>query len=73
MAGFFDDVAAAEAIRFDAPSSKAGKPFVLWLCMQVPHMDGKHMRLAKQEYLAKHDADKMPLPRTWNDDLEEKP
>ncbi|QDT10929.1 sulfatase-like hydrolase/transferase [Stieleria marina] len=73
MPGFVDDVAADESSRFIDQATQAGKPFVLWFCTQVPHMDSKFTWPAKQEYLAKYNADKMPLPKTWNDDLAGKP
>lgn len=73
MPGFVDDVAADESIRFIDQSTKSGKPFVLWLCTQVPHMDSKHTWPARQEYLARYDADELPLPETWDDDLDGKP
>lgn len=73
MPGFVDDVAASESIRFIRESAHADKPFVLWMCTQVPHMDGKHTWPAKQEYLDRYDVDEIPLPETWNDDLNGKP
>lgn len=73
MSGFVDDVAADESIRFIRESSRTGKPFALWMCTQVPHMDGKATWPAKQEFLDRHKVDEMPLPETWNDDLDGKP
>lgn len=73
MPGFVDDVAVDEAIRFMDQSTEMGKPFVLWLCTQVPHMDHKHTWPAKQELIDRYDVHKMPLPETWNDDLSGKP
>ena len=73
MPGFVDDVAADESIRFIRQSIDASKPFVLWMCTQVPHMDSKHTWPAKQEYLDRYKVDEMPLPRTWNDALDGKP
>ncbi|WP_146389853.1 sulfatase-like hydrolase/transferase [Allorhodopirellula solitaria] len=73
MPGFVDDVAADESIRFIDQSLQAGKPFVLWMCTQVPHMDSKHTWPAKQEYLANYKTEEMPLPETWDDDLAGKP
>lgn len=73
MPGFVDDVAADEAIRFMDQSTSDKKPFLLWLCTQVPHMDHKFTWPAKPEYLANFDVSEMPLPQTWNDDLKGKP
>ena len=73
MPGFVDDVTADESIRFIRQATDADKPFVLWMCTQVPHMDNKHSWPARQEYLDHHNVDEMPLPETWNDDLDGKP
>ncbi|MBB3209307.1 arylsulfatase A-like enzyme [Rhodopirellula rubra] len=73
MPGFVDDVTAAESIRFMQRSVVDEKPFALWMCTQVPHMDHKHTWPAEQKYLDAHDAEAMPLPKTWNDDLSGKP
>ncbi|TWT84389.1 Choline-sulfatase [Planctomycetes bacterium CA13] len=73
MPGFVDDVTADESIRFIRQSVDADNPFVLWMCTQVPHMDSKHTWPAKQAYLDRYNVDEMPLPETWNDDLDGKP
>ena len=73
MQGFVDDVVADESIRFMHQANEANKPFVLWMCTQVPHMDHKHTWPAREEFLNQYDADKLPLPASWNDDLAGKP
>lgn len=73
MPGFVDDVAVSESLRFLDQADQADKPFALWLCTQVPHMDDKHTWPAKQEYMDQYDVDAMPLAKTWDDDLEGKP
>ena len=73
MPGFVDDVAANESIRFIHRATKQGKPFVLWMNTQVPHMDHHHTWPAEERFLANYAADSMPLPDTWNDDLSGKP
>lgn len=73
MPGFVDDVAADESVRFINQSTKAKKPFVLWLCTQVPHMDHKHTWPAQKKFLDRYASADMPLPNTWNDDLSGKP
>lgn len=73
MPGFVDDVTADESIRFMRQAQAQGKPFMLWMNTQVPHMDHRHTWPAKPEYLAKYDVDEMPLPETWDDDLSGKP
>ena len=40
-AGFVDDVVADESIRFMHQAVDKDRPFVLWMCTQVPHMDHK--------------------------------
>ena len=73
MPGFVDQVTANESVRFINLAAKKGKPFVLWLNTQVPHMDHRHTWPASNDYLEKHDPREMPLPTTWNDDLTGKP
>jgi len=73
MPGFVDDVAVDQSLRFLDQADQAGKPFALWLCTQVPHMDHRLTWPAKQEYLDQYEVEAMPLAETWNDDLEGKP
>lgn len=73
MPGFVDDVIANESIRFIRQSQAQQKPFVLWMCTQVPHMDHRHTWPASEEALSEYRADSMSLPVTWNDDLSKKP
>ena len=73
MAGFVDDVAADESIRFIRQTQTQGNPFVLWMCTQVPHMDHRYTWPAKQEFLNRHTVNNMPVPETWDDDLTGKP
>ena len=73
MPGFVDDVAVDESLRFIAQAEQQDKPFVLWLTTQVPHMDHRHTWPAAAEFLAQYDPRQMPLPTTWNDQLQGKP
>ena len=73
MPGFVDDVAVDESLRFIAQAEQQDKPFVLWLNTQVPHMDHRHTWPAAAEFLAQYDPRQMPLPTTWNDQLQGKP
>ncbi|MFW6114438.1 MAG: sulfatase-like hydrolase/transferase, partial [bacterium] len=73
MPGFVDDVVADESIRFMRHAQQQNKPFVLWMCTQVPHMDHKLTWPAKQTYRDNYTVEQMPLPDTWNDDLSGKP
>ncbi|MEM9368561.1 MAG: sulfatase-like hydrolase/transferase [Planctomycetota bacterium] len=51
MPGFVDDVAADESLRFIDEAVDSNKPFVLWLCTQVPHMDHRFRWPAKENIL----------------------
>lgn len=73
MPGFVDDVVADESIKFIRQSVSEKRPFLLWMCTQVPHMDNRHTWPAEQHYLDRYKAEDMPLPETWNDDLHGKP
>ncbi|MFO7905312.1 MAG: sulfatase-like hydrolase/transferase [Planctomycetota bacterium] len=73
MPGFVDDVTADQSIRYIRQTQRQQKPFLLWMCTQVPHMDHRHTWPATPEYLAGYDTGKMPLPETWKDDLAGKP
>lgn len=73
MPGFVDDVTASESIRFVRQAQADNEPFVLWMCTQVPHMDHRHQWPASPEYLDQYDQERMPLPRSWDDDLDGKP
>ncbi|MBI1247851.1 sulfatase-like hydrolase/transferase [bacterium] len=71
--GFVDDVTVDQSLKFISQATEADKPFALFLCTQVPHMDHRHTWPAKEEFLKQYDVDEMPLPETWNDDLQGKP
>lgn len=70
-AGYIEDFNAQQAIEFikDASSSS----FMLWLCTQVPHMDHTFDWPAREKTLATYDQGRMPVPETWQDDLQGKP
>ncbi|HOD81916.1 MAG TPA: sulfatase-like hydrolase/transferase [Phycisphaerae bacterium] len=71
--GFIDDWVADQAVDFMTRAAADRKPFVLWMCTQVPHMDHTMDWNPRKETLQRFDQDKMPLPATWNDDLAGKP
>ena len=73
MPGFVDDVVADESIRFIRDAEASQNPFVLWMCTQVPHMDHRHTWPANEAFLSQYQAESMPLPTTWDDDLSNKP
>lgn len=71
--GFIDDWVAEQAVDFMTRATADKKPFVLWMCTQVPHMDHTMDWNPREESLRRFDQDKMPLPPTWNDDLAGRP
>jgi len=71
--GFVDDFVADEAIGFIKGGTAEARPFVLWMCTQVPHMDHRFQWPAKQDFLDRYEAPQMPLAGSWNDDLAGKP
>ncbi|MBI1368240.1 MAG: sulfatase-like hydrolase/transferase [Planctomycetes bacterium] len=71
--GYIEDWNTQQSIRFIESAKADGKPFFLWHCTQVPHMDNHFDWPASDAALAQYDADEMSLPSTWNDDLSGKP
>ena len=71
--GFIDDFVAAQSIKFMQAAAGAKPPFILWMCTQVPHMNHKFDWNARKETLALYDPARMPVPKTWQDDLSGKP
>jgi len=71
--GYIDAAVAAWSVDFIKRADADGKPFFLWHCTQVPHMDHTFDWPAKQGYLDLYDASAMPLPPSWRDDLLGKP
>ena len=61
-----------ESVRFLRERDKA-RPFYLWHCPQLPHMDNRLSWPATEASLARYEADKMPLPPTWKGDEAGKP
>jgi len=64
---------ADRAGRFVREAAEAGEPFFLFYCTQVPHMNHEFDWPARAETLALYDEREMPVPETWQDDLEGKP
>lgn len=73
VSGYIDDAVGEWSIAFMKRAKADGKPFFLWHCTQVPHMDHTFDWPARQSCLDLYDAAKMPLPSTWQDDLSGKP
>ncbi|MEZ6042143.1 MAG: sulfatase-like hydrolase/transferase [Planctomycetaceae bacterium] len=71
--GFVDDVVAEESARFVHSALSQKKPFVLWLCTQVPHCDQNGIWPADDEHKNVFDLAQMPVPANWNDELNGKP
>jgi arylsulfatase A-like enzyme len=71
--GYIDAAMAERSVDFMRRSKQDGKPFFLWFCTQLPHMDHTFDWPAEQQYLDLYVAEKMPLPETWNDTLVGKP
>ena len=71
--GYIEDYLADQSVRFIERAAGAGKPFVLHHATQIPHMDHRFSWPAKAQTLARYPLDKMPVPRSWRDDLSGKP
>lgn len=70
---FIDDYVADKCIDYVKEATKSDKPFFLWMCTQVPHMNHKHEWNARPETLQLYaDAD-IQVPPSWHDDLSGKP
>ncbi len=70
---FIDDYVADKCIDYLDDATKSDKPFFLWMCTQVPHMNHKHEWNARPETLQLYaDAD-IQVPKSWSDDLSGKP
>jgi arylsulfatase A-like enzyme len=71
--GYIDEAVADWSVAFIKRAHADRKPFFLWHCTQVPHMDHTFDWPARQAYLDMYDPATMPLPATWQDDLAGKP
>ena len=67
-----DFYCANESARFLRERDKT-RPFFLWHCTQLPHMDDRQSWPATKASLARYEADRMPLPLTWKGDEAGKP
>ena len=54
-------------------AAEQDKPFVLFHCTQLPHMDNKHTWPAAKKFNDLYTVKDMPLPENWNDSLKDKP
>lgn len=71
--GHIDEYIIDQSINFMNQASRAGKPFALLICTQVPHMDDHFQWKARQETRERYHVQNMPLPPSWKDDLSGKP
>ncbi len=71
--GMIDEWVAAQTIRFLSEAARDSRPFVFWMCTQLPHMDDRHEWDVRPESLERFPVERMPLPATWNDDLTGRP
>jgi arylsulfatase A-like enzyme len=71
--GYIEDYNAQHATQFMADCHSSGEPFFLFYCTQVPHMNHEFDWPARAETLTRYDPQDMPIPQTWQDDLEGKP
>jgi len=71
--GFMDDYVADKCIAFTNEASRDEKPFFLWMCTQVPHMNHKFDWNARPETLQLYADANVQVPASWQDDLSGKP
>jgi arylsulfatase A-like enzyme len=67
-----DAYCAGESVQFLRERDKQ-RPFFLWHCSQLPHMDHQQSWPATAANLARYEATAMPLPNTWKGDEAGKP
>ena len=70
--GLVDAYCADESVRFLRERDKT-RPFILWHCSQLPHMNHKNAWPASQASLARYEKEKMPTPPTWEGNETNKP
>jgi len=68
--GFIEDYIATKAVEF---MEQGGGPFLLHIATQVPHMDHRFSWPSRPETRARFRDVDMPVPASWQDDLEGKP
>ncbi len=54
-------------------AAEQDKPFILFHCTQLPHMDGNLSWPAAKKFNDLYTVEDMPLPANWNDSLKDKP
>ena len=64
---------ARKSVEMIKNAAEQDKPFVLFHCTQLPHMDGKMSWPAAKKFNDLYTVDDMPLPTNWNDSLKDKP
>lgn len=71
--GYIEDYNADRAVRFLRQAAQRDAPWVLWHCTQIPHMNHKFDWPAREPALQRYPQARMPVPKTWQDDLAGKP
>ena len=71
--GYIEDYNVTQAVEFMGRCRQEGRPFFLFHCTQVPHMNHEFDWPAREDTLSLYDRDRMPVPETWRDELEGKP
>ncbi len=71
--GYLEAYIADRSIAFMEQAVAEDRPFVLWHCTQVPHMDHAFDWPAQPDVLAQFDPQALPLPSTWQSDHAGKP
>ena len=64
---------ANKSVEMINDAAEQDKPFVLFHCTQLPHMDNKHTWPAAKKFNDLYTVEDMPLPANWNDSLKGKP
>lgn len=64
---------AKKSVEMIKNARSSDKPFILFHCTQLPHMNEKHTWPADIQFKKLYDWKNMPLPSNWNDDLTGKP
>ncbi len=64
---------ARKSVEMIKDAAEQDKPFVLFHCTQLPHMDNKHTWPAAKKFNDLYTVEDMPLPANWSDSLKDKP
>ncbi len=73
MNKYIEEFIAENSIDLIDSLMQIGKPWLLWLCTQVPHMDHTFDWDVRNETLEKYKNVNFQVPDSWSDDLSTKP